>query len=380
MKLVAMDGAVALAPAGFLGDLGAHVVRVDRAVGDNAHHAQLDVHTGDDWATPMGTFGTWHPISVDLKHPRGAEVVLRLIENADGFVEGFRPGVAERLGIGPDACLSRNPRLVYLRMTGWGQTGPLAEVAGHDFNYLAIAGAIGAFGREGEIPFPPLNLLGDMAGGLHGALGLLAGIFEARKSGKGQVIDAAIIDTVTSLMGFIYLMQSNGIWTTERGNNLMDGGAPFLNVYETADGKFVTVTPFEPQFWSEFLRKLGLDESELPPEMDRASWPELRQRIAQVFKTKTRDEWAELLEYTDACVSPVLSLAEAPDHPHNVARGTFIRQDGAIYPAQSPRFSRTRPGLRQESPSTKESRRTTLVEWGFGEAEIDRLLEGGVIV
>ena len=379
LKIVVMDGAVALAPAGFLSELGAEVVRVDRAQGHNAHHAQLQEHQGETWDDPMGVFGVWHPVAVDLKNPDGAEAVLRLIEHADAFVEGWRPGVAERLGIGPAECLARNPKLVYLRMTGFGQDGPLATVAGHDFNYLAIAGAIGTFGREGEVPLPPLNLLGDMAGGLHAALGLLAGVFEARASGKGQVVDSAILDTVVSLMGLIYLMHSNGVWTTERGANFMDGGAPFLNVYETSDGKFVTVTPFEPQFWSEFLARLGLDEHELPGEMDRDAWPELKERIAAVFRTKTRDEWTALLEHTDACVSPVLSIAEAPDHPHNVARGTFVRANGAVYPAPSPRFSRTPLALRQPSPSTPEGRRQTLLSWGFEHETVEQLLKQGAI-
>jgi alpha-methylacyl-CoA racemase len=355
---------------------------VDRAHGENEHHVQFEAHVKGDWVDPRKGMmdGGARSVAVDLKHPKGAEVVLRLIDKADAFVEGFRPGVAERLGIGPDACLARNPRLVYTRMTGWGQTGPLANVPGHDFNYVAIAGALGTFGREGEVPLPPLNLLGDVASALHGALATLAGIFEARESGQGQVIDAAIVDSTAYFMGTIYLMRSMGVWTDRRGSNLMDGGAPFLNVYECSDGKFVTVTAFERPFWSDLLQRLGLDGQDLPDQMERECWPLLCQKLADVFRTKTRDEWTALLEMTDACVSPVLSLDEAPNHPHNKARNTFFSDNnGVLRPASAPRFSRSTPQPPAPRASTPEGRRATMRAFGFSDSEIDDLVRDGVV-
>jgi alpha-methylacyl-CoA racemase len=319
-------------------------------------------------------------IAVDLKHPDGVQTVLRLVEQADGLIEGFRPGVMERLGLGPDECLARNPKLVYGRMTGWGQDGPLAHAAGHDINYIAIAGVLNSFQRSGERPMPPLNLVGDFGGGgLLLAFGLVCGLLEAARSGQGQVVDAAMVDGAAILSTMIHAFIAMGIWQDEPGTNLLDTGAHFYEVYETADGKHFAVGAIENQFYAELLERTGLKGEDLPFQMDRTQWPSLKERFAALFKTRTRDEWQELLEGTDACAVPVLSLTEAPAHPHNVARGTFVDQDGAVQPAPAPRFSRTAPEISRPAPGPGQHTDEALADWGFSADELSKLRETGAV-
>jgi len=281
-------------------------------------------------------------IPLDLKSPAAIDMVLQLVEGADALIEGFRPGVTERLGIGPDRCLERNPRLVYGRVTGWGQSGPLKDAAGHDLNYIAITGVLNAIGRRGEPPALPLNLIGDFGGGaLYLALGVLAGIIEARRSGKGQVVDAAMVDGAASLATMFFGFQAAGMLSPERGTNAIDSGSHFCNVYECADGRWVAVSPTEGRFHAELLRRLGIAPEEVGGQMDRNAWPNAYRVLAEKFKTKTRDEWCALLEGTDACFAPVLSWEEAPRHEHLRARNTFVELDGVVQPAPAPRFSRT---------------------------------------
>lgn len=384
LKIIQMDaqGSASIGTS-FLASLGAEVLRIDRARGHNPHHTSFESHVGGDWVDPRKnaiSSAKWF-VELDLKKSDAADVVLKLIEQADVFVEGFRPGVAERLGIGPDVLLGHNRRLVYLRATGWGQTGPMANVPAHDINYMAISGTLGTIGPEGGPPVPTLHLLGDAAGGLHAAFGALAAVFEARQSGQGQVIDAAQLDTGAMFMKIIYMMRSMGAWSLERGTNLMDGGAPFYGVYETADGKYVAVSAFEGPFYAELLGHLGLSGEELPHQMDRSAWPEMRRRFAGIFKTKTRDEWTALLEKTNACVSPVLDLDEAPEHPQNQARGVFGKLGDMVVPATAPRFSRTEPpsATERHPGSSPERRKQSLLDWGFSDKEIDALLAAGTV-
>jgi crotonobetainyl-CoA:carnitine CoA-transferase CaiB-like acyl-CoA transferase len=281
-------------------------------------------------------------IPLDLKTPDAVALTLRLIEQADALVEGFRPGVMERLGLGPDVCLARNPRLVFGRMTGWGQDGPLAKAAGHDLNYIALTGALHAIGRAGGPPAVPLNLIGDFGGGaLYLAFGIMCGVHEARKSGQGQVVDAAMIDGIASLMTSIHGMLAEGRWRSERGTNLTDSGAPFYDVYICGDGQYVSLGPIEAKFYAELLRRLEIDPATMPAQLDRARWPESRARIATVLLTRSRDDWCARLEGTDVCFAPVLSMQEAVAHPHHVARGTYVTVDGVAQPGPAPRFSRT---------------------------------------
>ncbi len=318
-------------------------------------------------------------LPLDLKQPDAVALVLRLVEGADALIEGFRPGVAERLGLGPQACRARNPKLVYGRMTGWGQSGPLAFAAGHDLNYIAVTGALHATGRRGQPPTPPLNLVGDFGGGgIYLAFGLVAAILEARSSGQGQVVDAAIVDGVASLMTSYYGLHGAGIVADERGANILDSGAYFYDAYECADGRWVSVAAIEGKFLAELFRRLEIDPSALPPQMDRAGWPGARALLADKFKTRSRDQWCALLEGTDACFAPVLALGEAPKHPQLVARGTFIEVDGVVQPAPAPRFSRTSPGAptppRPADPGAAEE---ALAEW-LGDTEIAALRAIGV--
>ena len=350
-----------------LADLGAEVVRIDRPDG------------------PPGTRQDFigrgrRSIALDLKRQEAVAAALRLAEGADALIEGFRPGVMERLGLGPDACLARNPRLVYGRMTGWGQEGPLAQAAGHDINYIGLTGALWSIGRPGERPVPPLNLVGDYGGGgMLLALGLLAALLEARGSGRGQVVDAAMVDGAALLMAPIYAMKARGRWGPERGANLLDGAAPFYDTFECADGRWLAVGPIEPQFFAQMLRILELDLAEFEGRMEPAQWPALKRRLAAVFRTRSRDDWAARFEGTDACVSPVLDMDEAPRHPHNLARGTFLERDGAIQPAPAPRFSRSQAAPDLPPPLRGEHTDQILSEWGFAAEEIAALRAAGAI-
>lgn len=313
-------------------------------------------------------------IEVDLKNPEGVELVLRLAERADIFLEGFRPGVAERLGVGPHMCLARNEKLVYGRMSGYGQDGPMADKAGHDINFVALSGALWSIGRVGESPVPPLNLLGDFGGGgMLLAFGVLAALVEARQSGEGQVVDAAMVDGTAVLDTMLYGRIAAGSWMEERGTNVFDTGAPFYEVYETSDGKYMAVGAGEPQFYSALLAGLGLDSTKLPTQRDRASWPEVKAVIARAFATRTRDAWVAHFAPLDACVTPVLSPTEAPDHPHNRHRGTFVDVDGVLQPAPAPRFSRTPSAMREDSDVSEEAAASLLERWGVPSATgIDR--------
>ena len=322
-----------------LADLGAEVIRVDRIPHPGQAAAKDPLQRGR------------RSVAVNLKDPAGADVLLRLADGADVLVEGYRPGVAERLGFGPGVCMGRNPRLIYARMTGWGQDGPLAPRSGHDIDYIAVSGALDPIGRPGERPVPPLNLIGDFGGGgMLLAVGVLAALVERASSGRGQVVDAAMVDGSALLTAFIHGLRADGIWRNGRGGNLLDGGAPFYDTYQTADGGHVAVGALEPQFYAELLARLGLDGEDLPAQLDRSGWPVLRARFTEVFAKRTRDEWAEIFDGSDACVAPVLRMDEAPDHPHNVARGVFGQVDGVPQPMPAPRFSRT-PSAAPQPPA-----------------------------
>jgi alpha-methylacyl-CoA racemase len=315
-----------------------------------------------------------------LTKKEGAGILLRLVEKADALIEGFRPGVTERLGIGPEDCFSRNPKLVYGRMTGWGQEGPLAHAAGHDINYISLVGALHSIGRAGEAPVPPLNLVGDYGGGgVYLAFGIVCGLLEASRSGQGQVVDAAMVDGAASLMTAFYGLKAMGFWTDRRGENILDSGAHFYDVYETADGKYISVGSIEPKFYAELLRLTGLGKGDLPQQLDRPKWPELRKILRGLFKTKTREEWCAILEGTDACFAPVLAMEEAPNHPHNRARGTFLKIDGVIQPGPAPRFSRTKAEI--QGPPAKPGQHTDAVlsSWGFRAEEISELHRVGIV-
>jgi len=355
-----------------LADLGADVIRIDRAVG------RVDRLGRGDRTDLLSR--SRRAITVNLKSPDGVAVALALIDKADALIEGFRPGVMERLGVGPDVCLTRNPRLVYGRMTGWGQHGPLAAAAGHDINYIAISGVLHAIGRQGDRPVPPINVAGDFGGGaLYLALGVVCGLLEAKASGKGQVVDAAMVDGAASLITFIYGMLAAGHWKDERGVNFIDSGAHFYEVYTCADGKHICIGAIEPEFYEELMTLIGLSAAETPGRMDRANWPAYKARFADLFRTRSRDEWCKILEGTDACFAPVLSLEEAPAHPHNRARGTFVEVDGIVQPAPAPRFSRT-PGAIRWAPSSPGAHTdAVLADFGFGAAEIARLRAAGAV-
>jgi alpha-methylacyl-CoA racemase len=355
-----------------LADMGAEVIRVDRA--DNVRGGDPDLPPADLLNRGRRSIG------VDLKSPDGVEVVLELVEKADALIEGFRAGVAERLGIGPDECLARNPRLVYGRMTGWGQDGAYARAAGHDINYIALAGALEPIGRRGEAPVPPLNLVGDFGGGgMLLAFGVVCGVLEAQRSGQGQVIDAAMVDGAAALMTMTHAFRAMGIWNDERGTNILDTGAHFYDVYETADGKYVSIGSIEPQFYAELLRLTGLDGEDLPWQHDRAQWPALKERMAAVFRTKTRDEWCELMDGTDVCFAPVLSIPEAIEHPHNVHRGTFVEVAGIPQPGPAPRFSRTAPEITAPPPHAGQHTDDVLAAAGFDADRIAKLRATGAV-
>ena len=318
--------------------------------------------------------------AVNLKHPEGVALVLSLCEAAEILIEGFRPGVTERLGIGPEPCRARNPRLVYGRVTGWGQSGPLAHAAGHDLNYIALTGALSAIGRAGQAPTPPLNLVGDFGGGaLYLALGVVAALVEARRSGQGQVVDAAMVDGAASLMTAAYGLVGAGLCDETRGANLLDGGAHFYDVYETSDELHIALAPIEPKFYAELLERIGADADDLPHTVDRAQWPALKEKLAEIIRTRTRAEWTELLEGSDACFAPVLGMGEAALHPHNRARGTFIEAKGHWQPNAAPRFSRTPTAVRSPPAEAGTHTRNALIDWGVDSATIDGLLACGVI-
>jgi alpha-methylacyl-CoA racemase len=349
-----------------LADLGAEVVRVDRA----AHVPD----TAPDGASRDAMHRGRPSVAVDLKHPDGVRVVLEMAERADALIEGFRPGVMERLGLGPDECLVRNPALVYGRMTGWGQDGPWARAAGHDINYIALSGALGATGRRGEAPVPPANFLGDFGGGgLLLAFGIVAALLECRSSGCGQVVDAAVVDGAALLSTMVYGLMEMGVWTATAGENIADTGAPFYEVYETADGRYVTLGAVEPQFFEELVRRLGIDPAELPPQMDRRRWAELKPRFARAVRERTLAEWEERLGGTDACFAPVLTPSDAWRHPHNAAREVFIEHAGVRQPRPAPRFSRTPARVGRPPAHPGEDTRETLERWGFPAAEVDAL-------
>jgi alpha-methylacyl-CoA racemase len=348
-----------------LADLGAEVVRLDRSA-DKAAEAVSD--------TPLLARGR-RSIALDLKHPRGLATLLRMVEQMDGLIEGFRPGVTERLGFGPDVCLAKNPRLVYGRMTGWGQEGPLAPVAGHDINYIALSGALAAMGRAGEKPLPPLNVVGDFGGGgMLLAFGMLAALLERERSGKGQVVDAAMIDGVGLLMTMFYEMLPSGAWKAERGTNLLDTGAPFYEVYETRDGQFVSLGALEPKFFAELVHRLELADVDLARQNDPSTWSALRTRIAARVKEKTREEWTCVFAGSDACFAPVLDMHEAPRHPHHQHRKGFVEVGGVLQPAPAPRFSRTPPATPTPFALPGEHSQQVLRELGFAEHEVDELV------
>ncbi|HET6794897.1 MAG TPA: CaiB/BaiF CoA-transferase family protein [Acidimicrobiales bacterium] len=355
-----------------LADMGAEVVRVDRAQA---------VHGGDPDRPPVDVLNRGRrSIGVDLKKPEGVDTVLKLVEKADALIEGFRPGVAERLGIGPDACLERNPRLVYGRMTGWGQEGPYASMAGHDINYIALAGALHPIGRAGGPPVPPLNLVGDFGGGgMLLAFGVACALIEASRSGQGQVVDAAMVDGAASLTAMFHGFSAIGMWTEERGTNLLDTGAHFYDVYATADDKYVSVGSIEPQFYAELLRLTGLDGEDLPHQMDRSAWPALKERLAAVFRTKTRDEWCSIMDGSDVCFAPVLTFSEAAEHPHNRHRETFIEVAGLRQPAPAPRFSRTPGEVARPASHPGQHTDAILSDWGFDQSDISKLRDAGAV-
>ena len=368
LKIIELAG---IGPGPFCGmmlsDMGADVIRIDRL--GTAARRPADILARNR-----------RSLAVDLKQSEGVELVLKLCESADGIFEGFRPCVTERLGLGPDDCMARNPKLVYGRMTGWGQEGPIAKAAGHDINYIALAGALHAIGFAGDRPVPPLNLVGDFGGGgMLLAFGMVCGLLEAARSGQGQVIDAAMIDGTAALMAMFYGMTAAGVWKDERGVNLLDSGSHFYNTYETSDGKHVSIGSIEPQFYAELLARAELDPEIFAVQMDRDRWHSQTAVLSDLFKQKTRDEWCEIMEGTDICFAPVLSMAEAPNHHHNLARGTFETHDGLVQPAPAPRFSRTRAEVRSQARIPGEDSVDVLRDFGFSDEDIEGLRSSEVV-
>ncbi len=381
IKIVELAG---IGPAPFtcmmLADAGAQVLRLERAPAGA-------VEAGEEFAK-SGAGSYWDllnrsrsSVGIDLKNPDALELVLGLVEQADGLIEGFRPGVAERLGVGPEDCFARNKRLVYGRMTGWGQDGPMASMAGHDIDYIAIGGALWSLGRADSAPVPPLNLVGDFGGGgMLLAFGMVAALLEAARSGEGQVVDAAMVDGAASLMTMIHAFHRHGLWNDERGANMLDTGAPFYEVYETADGKWMAVGGIEAQFYAELIRGLGLEgDPSFSKQMSRDRWPAMKARFTEIFKSKTRDEWSAIFDGTDACVVPVLSPWEAHLHPHNVARSTFVEVNGTVQPAPAPRFSRTPSAISKPPSPPGADTISALVEWGVPEEAVKKLRESGAL-
>jgi alpha-methylacyl-CoA racemase len=371
VKVIEMAG---LAPGPFcammLADMGAEVLRIDRP----------DAPAAKPGAKPNLVNRNRRAIALDVKSKDGLATLRRLIASADALIEGFRPGVMERLGLGPDECLAANPKLIYGRITGWGQDGPLAQAAGHDINYIALTGALHSIGTRDDIAIP-LNLIGDFAGGgMYHAFGIACALFEAAHSGKGQVIDTAMVDGAASLMTYIHSIRATGNWSDTRGQNGLDGGSHFYAVYRTSDDRHISVASSEPKFYAELLRLTELDkDNDLPAQLDKAKWPKLRERLAAVFKTKTRAEWCALMEGSDVCFAPVLTIQEAIDHPHNRARNTFIEIDGVVQPAPAPRFSRTVPQMPHAPQASGVDLEGTLRRWGFGTEEIETLRKAQTI-
>jgi alpha-methylacyl-CoA racemase len=373
VKIVELAG---IGPGPFAGmllsDMGADIVRIDRA--GQVNPADFDKPNLE----PL--YRGRRSIGVDLKNPEGVELVLKLVEKADALTEGFRPGVTERLGLGPDVCLARNPKLVYSRMTGWGQDGPMAQAAGHDINYIALAGALAHFGRAGGKPTPPINLVGDFGGGgMFQAFGVVCGILEARTSGKGQVIDVAMVDGTATLMSMMWGLKKIGFWSESLGDNVLDTGAPFYDTYETSVGKFISLGSLEPQFYAELIQKIGLEGEELPSQMDKNGWGTLRDKFTALFKTKTRDDWDAILKGSDACYAPVLTMSEAANEEHIKARNTIINRGGVDQPAPAPRFSRTPGEIERDAPWPGQHTDEALGDWGFADGEITKLRESGAV-
>lgn len=376
LRIVEMVG---LGPGPFcammLADMGAEVIRIDQKRNVGSHPVFPEFNTKYD-VLARGR----RSLALDLKNPDGAKAAQQLIGQADALIEGYRPGVMERLGLGPDVCLEKNPRLVFGRMTGWGQGGPLASSAGHDLNYIALTGALHAMGRDGEPPAPPLNLVGDFGGGaMMLAFGIICGLFEARNSGKGQVVDAAMTDGAALLAAQIYGLKAGGLWRNKRAANLLDGAAHFYDTYVCADGKFVSIGAIEPQFYERFLRICGIADPAFAAQMDEKKWPELKLKVAAHFKTRTRAEWCALMEGTDACFAPVLDLDEAPAHPHNRARQTFLDIEGVMQPAPAPRFSRTPAKIQRPPAKCGEHGEAILHDWGFSAEDIAALKASGAM-
>ena len=356
-----------------LADLGAEVIRVDR-------REKTDLGVPGRAPKYEVLLRGRTSIAVDVKSEAGQDVVKRLVRQADALIEGFRPGVMERLGLGPDDLAKVNPRLVFGRMTGFGQEGPMAPRAGHDINYIALSGVLNHIGRAGEPPLHPLNLVGDYGGGgMYLAFGVVCAILEAQKSGRGQVVDACMIDGSASLMAMVHGMWSEGVWREERGTNMLDSGAPWYNCYETKDGKWVSIGSIEKRFYADLIGRLGLGDEKLPAQHDRAGWPELKARFTEIFKSKPRSDWEQVFEGSDACFAPVLSISEVAAHPHNVQRGTFVTRDGVQQPAPAPRFSRTVPDMGGAPREAGADTRSVMAAAGYSAAEIASLEKAGVV-
>ncbi|MCC5808896.1 MAG: CoA transferase [Ectothiorhodospiraceae bacterium] len=370
IRIIEIQG---LGPAPFAGmmlaDMGAEVISVTRPGNVGRDNGPVQI-------SERGK----RSVALDLKSSRGVELLMKLADNADALIEGFRPGVAERLGFGPEQCQARNPRLVYGRMTGWGQTGPLAQAAGHDINYISLSGALHAIGRKGERPIPPLNLVGDFGGGgMLLAFGVTCALLEAQRSGQGEVVDASMVEGSALLMSMMYAFKAGGAWKDDRGSNMLDGAAHFYDTYETSDGKYVSIGSIEPQFYSLLMEKTGLSAEELGNQRDPRSWPEAKECLAAVFRTRTRDEWCTLMEGTDVCFAPVLSMGEAPDHPHNRERRSFLDLDGLVQPAPAPRFSRNAPEVAHAPREAGADTLAVLKELGLDDGSLDTLRAEGVI-
>jgi alpha-methylacyl-CoA racemase len=364
VKILEMGG---IGPGPFCGmmlsDMGAEVIRIERIDQVKIMEPRYDV-----------LLRNRKSIALNLRKPEGVNAVLKIVGQVDALFEGFRPGVMEKLGLGPDVCLDRSAKLVYGRMTGWGQDGPLANAAGHDINYISLSGALHAIGRAGKRPVPPLNLVGDFGGGgMLLAFGMVCALFESRASGKGQVVDAAMVDGSAALMAMMYGMRAAGLWADDRETNLIDGGAHFYDTYETSDGKYISIGSIEPQFYALLLQLAEIEDAEFENQLDQRKWPELKEKLKEAFKQKTRDEWCGIMEGSDVCFAPVLSMEEVARHPHNQYRKTFIDIDGVVQPGLAPRFSRTHTELQGSSPEPGAHTEAVLADFGFSADEVQAL-------